>query len=67
MWNVPPVSVMQHIWWLFNIDSGNGFVLSGNKPIHAQLDLCHHLASLGHDKLIFIIETLYPENRFFFI
>ena len=44
------------LWWMpqvltANIGSGNGLVLSGNKPL-PEPDLCHHMASLGHSELI---------------
>ena len=39
-------------WTLLMISqrSGNGLVLSGNKPL-PDADLCHHVASLGHNEL----------------
>ena len=32
-WNYPQMNVTGPFWWLVNIGSGNGLVLSGNKPL----------------------------------
>ena len=40
-----------------NIGSGNGLVPSGNKPLPEPMltqDLCHHMASLGHNVLSYL-------------
>ena len=52
-WNSPPMTFTgPYLWWI-NIGSGNGVVPSGNKPLPERVDpdLCHHMASLGHNKL----------------
>ena len=49
-------------WWSVNIGSGNGLVLSGNKPLPGPVltqDLCRHMASLGHNEL----NSLFVENK----
>ena len=55
LWALPVKSVLCdcHIynhWWLVNIDSGNGLVQSGSKPLpepNVDLDLCRHMVSLA--------------------
>ena len=45
---------LENFLWLVNIGSGNGLVPEGTKPLPEPLltqDLCHHMASLGHNKL----------------
>ena len=41
-------------WWSVNIGTGNGLVLSGNKPLPEPVlpQICRHMASLGHSELI---------------
>ena len=36
-------------WWSINIGSGNGLVPSLSEPMLTQI--CHHMASLGHNEL----------------
>ena len=40
-------------WWSVNIVSGNGLVLSGNKPLPEPMltQISRHMASLGHNEL----------------
>ena len=40
-------------WWAVSIGSGNGLVPSGNKPLPEPMltQICHHMASLGHNEL----------------
>ena len=53
LWNCPNMNVTELHWWSVNIDSGNGLVSSGNKPLPEPMltDLCRHMASLGHSEL----------------
>ena len=33
MWNFSQMNAREQLWWQVNIDSGNGLVPSGNKPL----------------------------------
>ena len=33
LWNCLLVNATEHIWWYGNVGSGNGLLLSGNKPL----------------------------------
>ena len=42
-------------WWLVDIGSGSGLVLSGNKAItwsNVDTDLCRHMVSPDHNELM---------------
>ena len=53
-------------WWSVNIDSGNGLVPSGNKPLPEPMltQICCHMVSLGHNELRFtcIQRPVMPQN-----
>ena len=54
LWECPQVNVTRPHWWLVNIGSGNGLVLSGTKPLLGPMCahvLWWHMASLGHKDL----------------
>ena len=56
LWNCHNMNVTGLHWWSVNIGSGNGLVLSGNKPLHepmlTQISVaCRHMVSLGHSDL----------------
>ena len=58
------VNVIQLYQWLVNINSGNGSMTSGNKPLPdpmlTQIDICHIKVSLGHYELIHLPLEQYP-------
>ena len=53
------VNATEHLWWEFNIGSGNGLVPSGNKPLpdpiltQIPVAIGRHY-SLGHNELFFM-------------
>ena len=51
--NYPDMNVTELHWWSVNIGSGNGLVPSGNKLLPEQMliQICRHMASLGHNEL----------------
>ena len=53
-WNCPPMNVTVPYWWWVDISSGNGLLPSAN----VDPDLCHHMASLGHNELILTIQVV---------
>ena len=60
LWNCPNMNVTGLHWWSANISSGNGLVLSGNKPLPEPMltQICRHMASLGHNELTLSVTTL---------
>ena len=53
LWNHSQLNATRSHWYLVNIGSGNGLVLSGNKPLPEPMltDLYCHMTSLGHNEL----------------
>ena len=53
LWNCSQMNVAGTHWWLVNIDSGNGLVLSGNKPLPEPMltQISVAMASQDHDDL----------------
>ena len=52
-------------WWLVNIGSGNGLVVSSNKPFPETNDnqaLSRYMASLGHNELILLSSEFFKNN-----
>ena len=47
MWNCCQIDITGSTWWLINIDSGNGLVPSGNKPLPETI-LTHNCVTSWH-------------------
>ena len=45
------MNVTGFYWWLVNIGSGNNIRQQAITWANADLDLCHHMAPLGHNEL----------------
>ena len=60
LWNFPQMNATIQLWLLVNIGSGNGLVLSGDKPLHKPMLIqihCSRKTLMFH--LVFVQWTLY--------